>query len=266
MTAENESGSGRRRWWLIILSSLFILFTLYYIVMAVLSSSQKMSAINEEFGYKADEKNPLDSRIFSDSSFVKLNREKAYYQSRNIMAETDSISLALNLSDSTATLEINGVTVHKAKLLKIDAPKILYKGNEYAISSMLSVPFSVTDNFGTIMKEPLMLKVAPKDTSEYKPDILPDTTNSAAVNYIMQLDHGFRLYVYQDTGDDAGGAMNRLIFDLRDRFDQIWTIMKSIAGFKVPEYHPSIRLRMKKTDARIVYRALPRHGQIALFR
>ncbi len=266
MTAESENGSGRKRWGLIIISSLFILFTLYYIVMAVLSSSRKISAINEEFAYKKDEKNAPDSRIFSDSAYVKLNREKAYFQSRNIMAETDSISLALNLADSTATLEINGVTVHKARLLKIDAPKILYKGDEYAISSMLSVPFTVMDNFGTILKEPLMLKVAPKDTSEFKPDILPDTANHAAVNFVMRLDHGFSLYVYQDTGDDAGGVMNRFIFDIRDRFNGIWSIIKSIAGFKVPEYHPSIRLRMKKTDARIIYRALPRNGQIALFR
>jgi hypothetical protein len=182
------------------------------------------------------------------------------------MAETDSICLAINLSDSTATLEINGVTVHKAKLLKIKAPKILYKAEEYAISSMLSVPFSVTGNFATIKKEPLMLKIAPKDTSEYKPDILPDTTNSAAVNFIMELDHGFRLYVYQDTGDDAGGAFNRMMFDLGDRFSNIWSLVKSIALFKVPEYHPSIRLRLKKTDARIIYRALPVNGQIALYR
>jgi hypothetical protein len=266
MTAETESGSDRRRWWLYIIASLLILFALYYSVMAILSSSQKISAINEEFGFKRDEKNPLDIRIFSDSAYVKLNREKAFYQSRNIMAETDSICLALNLSDSTATLEINGVAVHSAKLLNIQAPKILYKCEEYAISSMLSVPFSVIENFSTIMKEPLMLKIAPRDTSEYKPDILPDTTNSAAVNYIMGLDHGFRLYVYQDTGDDAGGALNRLIFDMGDRFKNIWANMKSIAVFKVPEYHPSIRLKLKKADARIIYRALPVNGQIALYR
>jgi hypothetical protein len=234
--------------------------------MAIISSSHKIIAINEEFGYKPDEKTVIDSRTFSDSVFVSLNREKAFYQSRNIMAETDSICLAINLSDSTATLEINGVTVHSAKLLQIKAPKILYKAGEYAISSMLSVPFSVTGNYGTIKKEPLMLKIAPKDTSEFKPDILPDTSISAAVNFKMELDHGFSLYVYQDTGDDAGGSFNRMMFDLGDRFRNIWSNIKDIALFKVPEYHPSIRLIMKKTDARIIYRALPVNGQIALYR
>jgi hypothetical protein len=257
----------RKRWWIYITASFFALFALYYSLMSVISSSHKISAINREFGYRPTKNDSItDNRIFSDSAFVRLNREKAFFQSRNIMAETDSISLSLNLADSTAILEINGVTVHMAKLLKMSVSKVLYKADEYAISSMLSVPFTVKENYGTIKKEPLMLKIAPKDSSEYKPDILPDTTKAAAVNYMMEMDNGFRLYVYQDTGDDAGGALNRFIFDAGDRFKNIWNIIKSIALLKVPEYHPAIRVRLKKTDARIIYRALPVHGQIALYR
>ncbi|MGD0582651.1 MAG: hypothetical protein ABR974_06860 [Bacteroidales bacterium] len=264
MEAETNPEPGRRRWWICIIVALFALFTLYYSVMAIISSSRKISALNLEYGYKPAENTTTDNRIFSDSAFVSLNREKAYFQARNIMAETDSISLSLNLSDSTALLEINGVTVHKAKLLKIDISKVFSRADEYAVSAMLSVPFTVKENYGTIKKEPLMLKIAPKDTSEYKPDILPDTTNSSAVNYMMETENGFRLYVYQE--EDAGGALSRFVFDAGDRFKNIWDIIKSIALFKVPEYHPAIRLRMKKVDARIIYRALPAHGQISLFR
>ena len=266
MEVESTAEPARKKWWLYITAALSILFTIYYTVMAVLSSSAKISEINREFGYKPTETTSLDGRIFTDSAFVRLNRDKAYYQSRIIIAGTDSISLALNLDDSTAILEINGVTVHTARLLRMRIPGVLYRADEYAISAMLSVPFTISDNHATIKKEPLLLKIAPKDTSEYKPDIVPDTTNSAAVNYMMEMDNGFRLYVYQDTGDDTGGALNRLSFDLADRFSNIWNIIKNIAVLKVPEYHPSIRLRMKKEDARILYRALPAHGQMALCR
>jgi hypothetical protein len=264
MEVESTPEPGRKKWWLYITAALFVLFIIYYTLMAVISSSDKISEINTEFGYKPTATLSLDNRIFTDSAFVRLSRDKAYYQSRTIMAETDSISLALNLADSTAILEINGVTVHTARLLWMRIPRVLSRANEYAISSMLSVPFTISDNHGTIRKEPLMLKIAPKDTSEYKPDILPDTTNTAAVNYMMEMDNGFRLYVYQ--GNDTGGALNRLSFDLADRFTNIWDIIKKIVVFKVPEYHPSIRLRMKKEDARILYRALPVHGHIALYR
>jgi len=258
------TGKSRKRLWIYITGSLFISFTLYYSVMAIVSSSGKIREINTAFAYKAAENQNFDDRIFSDSLFVKLSREKAYLQSRNLLAESDSIYLSLNLVDSTAFLEINGVTVHTAKLENIKVCKALYRANEYALSSLLSLPFTVMENRGTIMKEPLMLKVAPKDTSEYKPDILPDTANTAPVNYILEMDNGFRIYVYQD--NESGEAMSRIMFDLNDRFRNIWSNIKSIAVFRVPVYHPSIKLRMKKVDARIIYRALPVHGQVAIFR
>ena len=266
MEVESPKEAGRKKSWPFILASVLILLVLYYSIMAIISTSRKVSAINEEFGFKQPENGSIGNRLFSDSAYVKLNRERAFYQSRNLMAETDSICLLLNLADSFAILEINGVTVHKARLTSLKISSVLYRADEYAVSSMLSVPFTVMENHSTIAKEPLMLKVAPKDTSEYKPDILPDTTNTAAVNYMMEMDNGFRVYIYQETGDDIGGALNRFIFDTSNRFENIWAIIKNIARLKVPEYHPGIRLRMKKTDARIIYRALPVHGQIAVYR
>jgi hypothetical protein len=131
---------------------------------------------------------------------------------------------------------------------------------------MLAMPLTIENDFATIMKEPLMLKMAPKDTSEYKPDIVPDTTNTEPVNYRFDMNNGTRLYVYQNTGENDGGSLNRLFFDLNDRFRNFSENLKSIITFKVPDYHPSIKIKMAKADAKIIYRALPKHGQVALFR
>jgi hypothetical protein len=251
---------------LYISGSLIILFMIYYAVMSFLSPAAKISAIDSEYGYKQTEAIKTDSRIFSDSAYVSLNREKAYYQSRVLMAESDSIGLALNLADSTAILELNGVTVHKAKVKKITISKVLSKANEYSVTSMLAIPFTIGNDYSTIMKEPVMIKMAPKDTSEYKPDIVPDTTNSEAVNYMFDMENGIRLYVFQNTSENNGGGLSRFMFDLIDRFRNFRDNLRSITSFKVPEYHPSIKIQMAKTDAKIIYRALPRHGQVALFR
>jgi hypothetical protein len=245
--------------------ALFILVVLYYSIMALISPSVKISAINSEFGYKPAENTEIDERIFSDSTFVRLNRDKSYNQARITMAETDSICLALNLSDSTAILEINGVEVHRARLSHIRMSKVLTKADEYALSSMLSAPFTIREDFSTIKKEPLMIKIAPKDTSEYKPDILPDTSRIEAVNFMMEMENGFRLYVYQQN-DEEGGGLRKYFFDVNDRFKNIAAIFGKILVFKVPEYHPAIRIKMERADARIIYRALPRHGQIAIYR
>jgi len=251
---------------IIIVSSVFFLFVIYYSVMALLSQERKISEINSEFAFKPPENTAIDNKIFSDSAFVKLYRDNAFYKARIAMAETDSISLSLNLSDSTAALEINGVTVHAAKISSISLSKVFSKADEYAVTSMLSAPFTVNRDFSSIRKEPVMLKIAPKDTSEYKPDILPDTSNRAAVNYILEMDNGFRLYVYESGEDDPGSRFERFLFDIADRFRNSIRITGSILSFRIPEYHPAIKIRLPKTDARIIYRGLPRKGQVALYR
>jgi hypothetical protein len=251
---------------LYISGSLIILFMIYYAVMLLLGPSARIAAINREYGYKQTETSKTDNRIFSDSEYISLNREKAFYQARVIIAESDSIGLALNLADSTAILEINGVTVHKAKVSEITISKVLSKANEYSLTSMMAIPFKIGNDYSSIRKEPVMIKMAPKDTSEYKPDIVPDTTNSEAVNYMFNMENGIRLYVFQNTGENDGGGLNHLLFDLNDRFRNLRDNLRSITAFKVPDYHPYIKIRMAKTDAKIIYRALPSHGQVALFR
>lgn len=260
--------SSNRKTVIYIIVMVFSAFVVYYSIMSFVSPARKISAINKEFGYKQPENNKEapDARIFSDSAFVKLNREKAFYQARIVMAGTDSLCLALNLADSSAILEIDGVTVHKAKISRKRISKIFDKADEYAISSMLSTPFTIRKDFATIKKEPLMIKMAPKDTSEYKPDILPDTTSSEPVNYMLETENGIRLYVYQDTGEKTGGRLSRFFFDINDRLKNIGDIIKNIFILKVPEYHPYIRIRMAKADAKIIYRALPRHGQVTVYR
>jgi PIN domain nuclease of toxin-antitoxin system len=245
--------------------TVFCAFVVYYTIMALMSPARKIAAINSEFGYKAAENETVDPRLFSDSSFISLNRDKAWYQARIAMAETDSISLSLNMADSTATLEINGVAVHTAEMTWMRLSKVFRKADEYAITSMLSTPFTINTDFASIKKEPVMLKVAPKDTSEYKPDILPDTSNTEPVNYMLEMTNGFRLYVYQADEEEKGG-FNRFFFDMADRFRNSLDITRSILLLKVPEYHPAIRIKLPKADARSIYRGLPRQGQIAVYR
>jgi hypothetical protein len=266
MEKENTSSSAVLKIVLYITGSLIILFMIYFAVMSVLSTRGKASSINSEFGFNEKDTRNKDIRLFSDSAFISLNREKAYYQARVLLAETDSICLALNLADSSAVLEINGVAVHRAKVSTINISKVFNMADEYALSSMFAIPFTIIDDFATIKKEPVMIKMAPKDTSEYKPDILPDTTNSEAVNYMFELNSGIRLYISQDPDIKDANKTELFVFDLGERLKNLRVYLKSIISFKVPKYHPAIRIRMPKDDAKIIYRALPKHGQIAIFR
>lgn len=240
-------------------------FIIYYSIMSVVSPLKKLASLKEEYKVIPDEKNVIDERIYSDSSYLKLFREKAFLQSRIAMAETDSIYLTINLSDSSANVEISGVVVHAAKMTRIRTCKILAMGNENIILSMLATPFTISNSFATIKKEPVMLKVAPKDTSEYKPDIMPDTSITEPVNYIFEMTNGTRLYIYQEENNKSADRMSQFIFDLKDRLRNTLSSLKNVVVFKVPEYHPYIKLKLPRADAKIIYRAVPKNGQIAVF-
>jgi len=111
-----------------------------------------------------------------------------------------------------------------------------------------------------------MIKMAPKDTSEFVPDIAPDTSDVEPVNYILYMDNGIKIYVYQMDDTITTNKHKLFFFDLNDRLRYASNSLKSVITLKVPEYHPFIKIRLPKADAKILYRSVPRHGQIAVFR
>jgi hypothetical protein len=257
--------SGRKVTFLILVI-ICLTFIVYYSVMSMLGPDRKLEAIKNEFAPDQKGKEEVNKHIFSDSAYLSLLKEKAFLQSRIIMAETDSIYLTINLTDSTANVEISGVSVHTAKISSIKACRILIKGNENIILSMLATPFTISSDFATIKKEPVMIKMAPKDTSEYKPDIMPDTSFTEPVNYILEMTNGARIYVYQEEEEKFSNRMSLMVFDIKYRLLQTWSSLRSVALLKVPEYHPFLKIKLPRSDAKIIYRALPKYGQIAVFR
>lgn len=250
---------------LIIAGSILLVILVYFSIMSTLAPGRKLDEIRAKYGLQQTPENKIDERFYSDSTYTGLLKEKAFLQARIAMAETDSIYMTLNLADSTANLEISGVAVHSAKISQVKTSSILRLGNEYAISAMLSSPMNIINDFASIKKEPLMIKMAPKDTSEFKPDIIPDTSDYEPVNYILEMDNGLRIFVYQNTDTITRDKRQLFFFDLNDKLKNTWSSLKSVARIRIPEYHPSIRLRLPKADAKILYRAIPRHGQIAVY-
>ena len=266
METEITNKEPGRKVTLIVLISIFSAFIAYYSIMSIISPARKREEIKNEFGAKTVNNGEVDQRILMDSTYLKLLKEKAFLQSRIIMAESDSIYLTLNLPDSTANIEISGVVVHKAKISSIQTSNILMKNNENTILSMLASPFTISYAYSTIKKEPVMIKMAPKDTSEYKPDIMPDTSITEPVNYVFEMTNGTRIYVYQQENSKFKDRMSHFSFDIKDRLRETWSSLKSVAVLKAPDYHPFIKMKLSRNDAKIIFRAIPKNGQIAVFR
>lgn len=259
----NQKAAGNKIFLLLII--VFSAFIVYYSIMSIISPARKLVALKTELISKTVANTVIDERKFADSAFLSLLKMKAILQSGIALAETDSIYLILNLADSTANIAISGVTVHKAKIGRIYLSKILKEGDESIISEILSKPLTILNDISTIRKEPVMIKMAPKDTSEYEPDILPDTSLTEPVSYILELNHGIRVYVSQKEIEKSEARMDLLLFDMKDRYSNIKCSIKKVLSFKVPEYHPYIKITLPRSDAKIIYRAVPKNGQVGIF-
>jgi hypothetical protein len=265
METENANNHSVRKIALLILLIIFSSLILYYTVMSALAPSRALADIKKEYNPEKSEKKKDDNRIFTDSAYLNQLKERAFLQSKIIMAESDSIYLTINLADSSMNLEISGVVVHKAKMSSCKASRILTNGNENIIYAMLSTPLTISSAIATIKKEPVMIKMAPKDTSEYKPDIMPDTSITEPVNYILEMTNGIRIFVRQEEEDKRDERIALFKFDLNERLRQTWLAIKRVAAFKIPEYHPYLKIELPRSDAKIIYRAIPKNGQITIF-
>lgn len=264
METENINKHSFGKVTLLIVLSICTVIIVYYSVMSVLAPGRKLEELKNEFAAEKPEKKAADVKPDTDTTFLRMQKERAFLQSKVVMAETDSIYLTINLADSTMNLEISGVIVHRARISSFKASSIL-TGNESIVSTMLSTPLTIASSLATIKKEPVLIKMAPKDTTEYKPDIMPDTSITEPVNCILEMTNGTRIYIYQNENDKRADRMSQLRFDLNDRLHQTWEAIRRITVFKVPDYHPFIRIKMPRSDAKIIYRAIPKNGQIAVF-
>jgi hypothetical protein len=266
MDTEINGKNRVRKVLLIAIASLVGTLMIYFSVMNIVAPVRKMKEINELYAYKPDEKSKIDQRIYSDSAYLHQLKEKSFLQSRIAMAESDSIYLTINIPDSAVNLEICGVVVHTTKIQKMEISHIIREGNEYVISSMLGKPFSIENSFSTIPREPLMIKMAPKDTSEFVPDVVPDTAEYEPVNYVLEMSNGTRIFIYQAEFPHPGDKLHLFKFDMKYRLQNAYNEIERVMLFKVPDYHPFIKIRMARKDAKLIYRALPVHGQIAVYR
>jgi len=249
----------------IIVIIVVLAFVVYYSLMEMRSPAKKMAEISAKYGLANYEKSKLPKSITSDSTFLSLFKDDAYLQSRVLMAETDSVYLTINLSERVINIEISGVVVHSTAISEFEASKLITDGDEFTITSLLSAPMTIESDTSSIAKVPFVMKIAPKDTSEYKPDAIPDTAFYEPVNYIFETDRGIKIIVYQSEEIIQGDSNDRFMFDLRHRLIITLAAMKDIISFKVPEYQPFIKIKIPSADAKIIYRAIPKHGQIAVY-
>ena len=155
-------------------------------------------------------------------------------------------------------IEIKGVVVNSTPIDEIEISKILTTGDQYVISTLLSDPLKIIKDTASIEKIPYIRKIAPKDSSEFKPDAVPDTAFYQPVNYIFETDKGIKIIVYQTEERKQGDSKNQFMFDLQHRLVNFKAAMKDIIHFKVPEYQLYIKIKVPSADAQNYLQSCPK--------
>jgi hypothetical protein len=253
-----------RKIWLIIAGSLIMLFILYYLVMAVSAVNRTVNDFDNAYFASLEQKEGDTINLCAIPGYIDMIRDKAFLGSQVKMAESDSIGLLINVRDSVIQLLIKGLPVRSVKIGEFDVSPFFQRANQEAIYSLLSTPLTITGMQATFMKDPVSVKIAPKDTSQTVESVKPDTTDFEAVFFTLETDRNIRFFFEQQEDTIGADRRARFMFDLKDRSRIASSTMKSVVRLKTPPYVPYIKIWIPKAEAKIIYRAIPREGLIVL--
>ncbi|MBE0678907.1 MAG: hypothetical protein IH592_09100 [Bacteroidales bacterium] len=250
--------------WYIITAAALAVFVIFYLARSVSAVNHTVRAFDDAYFASLEQKEGDTINLCSIPGYIEMIREKAFLSSQVRMADSDSIGLLINIRDSVLQLLIKGVPVRSLRIDEYDISPFFQRANQEAVYSMLSAPLAITGMQATFRKDPVKVKIAPKDTSEAKIDARPDTTDFEAVFFTLDTDRDIRFYFEQQ--EDTVGADRRakFFFDLRDRLRNAGATMGEVVRFRAPPYVPYIKIWLPKAEAKIVYRAIPREGLIVL--
>jgi hypothetical protein len=255
--------AGFRRFKIILLFAafLFAVFFIYYLAMSILASRNWVKETALAFSAEAENIN-LD--LLSNAGFIDLEMQIAFTKARLAVASTDSIGLTVIVPDSVLLLEISGVTVSKIKLGQLNVSSGLYAIHPFLLSRMFSKPMRITASEASIVKEPIIEKIAPRDAAEAEQaETIPENLTHEPVFFELVLNDNIRLMVLQEvTGAAERKDRNRFLFNralTKTRHD-----LKNLLQFQPLDYHPELRIIIPESEARAIYRALPENGNVVI--
>lgn len=254
--------SKRGKIWIIAGVSFLFLYILLFGFLSMSSLNNSVRRFNEAWQASRAEGDTIDRRAIP--GYMELLGQKSFLNGQVRLAESDSIGLLVNVKDSIIQLLVRGLPIRDIVIRRYDISPFFYRVNQEAMDELLSEPLKITGSKATFLKEPLSLKIAPKDTTEAVIDIKPDTTDFEPVFFTLETDHGIRFLFEQEEDTVRTDRHARFMFNLHDRIDNTGSLLHSVTRIEKPYCTPYVRIRLPKAEAKIVYRALPVEGLIVL--
>jgi hypothetical protein len=250
--------------WFVIAGIVILVIIIFYLVKSVGAVNNTVRAFDEAYFTSLERKESDTINQCSIPGYIDLLRKKSFLSAQVKMADSDSIGLVVNMRDSLIQLMIKGIAIRSVKIARCEISPFFQRANQEAVYSLLSAPLVITDMQATFRKDPVNVKIAPRDTSEAVVDVKPDTTDFEAVFFTLDTDKNIRFFFEQQEDTIPADRRARFFFDLEDRYRNARAAIRPVSHLDTPPYTPYIKIWIPKAEAKIVYRAIPREGLISL--
>jgi len=255
--------------WLVLLLSIFIIY--YILIIMVLPVVNYRYIIPEEKPgrskiYKHDFASyySVDDSLLTES-LVLANKE-AFLLAGLEMAKDETIGLAIDLSDSTVSLMIQGISIHTSRITGYKCSRILLKSDPFLTTEYFSWPFVVKDYLSSVPKVPVIVKKAPKDSIEAAS--LPDPgqleESQLYVSFQFKLDRKLNLKFEQDSISDQIKRKSIRKYRHQKKKEKKKLIRNAFIRAGEYEYTPEIRIKLNRDDALILFRAIPENAKVTV--
>lgn len=243
---------------MIVIPSLIIVVLLIYMVFFSLSVSTKVSEWKSAYGDGKE----IPARSPEEWELV---RDKAFLTARIALAANDSIGMTINLQDSLVQLETKGVILKQIHFDEAEVSRFFKALDPSSFVASFSKPFKITGLGGTIVKEPITVKKAPKDSIEAAQNVEKiDTSNVEFVEWHLELNNAFVISLVQS--DRALGNIDwpALKYRLHRYYNTLVRNTRDIIHLRKPAYYPEITIYIPRNEAKSFYRGLSVKGGVVL--
>ncbi len=258
MQERQKKGKLFRTLFLKILPSLLIAWLIVYTIVFTFAVKKQLQI------WQPDSVKNADTLSYSAEEW-QLIREKAFLNAKIALAGNDSICMTINLEDSLVQIETKGVILRQIKFENAEISRFFRSFRPLSYSAAFSKPFNITEIEGTIVKEPIVVKKAPRDTIEAARNITEvDTTKTEFVEWHLQLDSAFIISFVQLDRSLGNIDWPALKYRLRQHYKTFISTNRDLLCFRKPTYYPEITIFIPEKEAKSFYRALPSNGQVTL--
>lgn len=196
--------------------------------------------------------------LYDQPELSSLVKDKVYKEALLKLAEYDSIQLVINLSDSTVNLSIKGVVIHRSRAGTVHADRIFQGMPLVQQLKLMSQPLAVHSQIASIVKEPVVVREAPKDTLEAALNAWqPDTLLQNPAFVLLTLDEGIHVILEQEDHPALKDRWTRFGFYSRLYSKRFLETTSDFLCLRKQDYHPAIAVSLPVDELRAIYRALP---------